>query len=67
METPNTHMHDRSLSWLGTGTSIKSDSVKLALWVQNSLNKMMQLCKYFPNVNKMIIHKLQNHNLQASS
>lgn len=28
---PSTHIHDRSLSF-----SIKSDSVKLFLWVQNS-------------------------------
>ena len=25
IETPNTQAHDRSLPWLGTGTSIKSD------------------------------------------
>ena len=25
-------MHDRSLSWLGTGTSIISGGVKLVLW-----------------------------------
>ena len=24
MDTPNTEMHDRSLSWLDTGTSMKS-------------------------------------------
>ena len=34
--TPKTHIHDRSLSWLGTGTSIKSGGVKLVLWAQNS-------------------------------
>jgi hypothetical protein len=28
-------MHDRSLSWLVTGTSIKSGGVKLVLWVYN--------------------------------
>jgi len=27
----NTHIHDRSLSWLSTGTSINSDKVKLVL------------------------------------
>jgi hypothetical protein len=26
-----THIHDRSLSWIGTGTSIKSGGVKLVL------------------------------------
>jgi hypothetical protein len=25
LDTPNTQIHDQSLSWLGTGTSIKSD------------------------------------------
>ena len=29
-----TQIYDRSLSWLGTGTSIKSGGVKLVLWVQ---------------------------------
>jgi len=29
IETPNTQMHDRSISWLGTGTSIKTGGVKL--------------------------------------
>jgi hypothetical protein len=28
IDTPNTHMYDRSLSRLGTGTSLKSGSVK---------------------------------------
>ena len=27
IDTPNTHIHDRSLPWLGTGTSIKSGGV----------------------------------------
>jgi len=29
INTSNTHIHDRSLSWLSTGTSIKSGWVKL--------------------------------------
>jgi hypothetical protein len=29
--TLNKHIHDRSLSWLGTGTSIKSGGVKIVL------------------------------------
>ena len=29
IDTPNTQIHDRSLSWLGTGTPIKSGGVKL--------------------------------------
>jgi hypothetical protein len=27
IDTPNKQIHDRSLSWLGTGTSIKSGDV----------------------------------------
>ena len=27
IDTPNTHIHDCSLSWLGTGTSIKNNGV----------------------------------------
>jgi hypothetical protein len=34
IHTPNTQIHDRSLSWLGTGNLIKSDGVKLVLWAQ---------------------------------
>jgi len=32
IDTPCTQIHDGSLSWLDTGTSIKSDGVKLVLW-----------------------------------
>jgi len=32
MDTINTQIHDSSLSWVGTGISIKSDGVKLLLW-----------------------------------
>ena len=32
IDTSNTQIHDRSLSWLGTGTSVKSGGVKLVLW-----------------------------------
>jgi len=35
IDTTNTQIHDRSLSWLGTDTSIKTGEVKLVLWVQN--------------------------------
>jgi hypothetical protein len=34
IDTPNTYIHDYSLSWLGTGTSIKSGRVKPVLWAQ---------------------------------
>ena len=33
-DTSNTPTHDRSLSWLDTGTSIKGGRVKLVLWAQ---------------------------------
>ena len=40
IDTPTQHIHDRSLSWLRTGTSIrKSDEVKLVVWVQTQRRK----------------------------
>ena len=46
IDTPSTQIHDPSLSWLGTGTLIKSGRVKLVLQAQTSLfSEMMQLCK----------------------
>ena len=36
IDTRNTQIHELSLSWFGTGTSIKSGSVKLILWTQIS-------------------------------
>jgi len=35
--TPNTQIHDCSLSWLSTGTSIKSDGVKIVLWDKGTI------------------------------
>jgi hypothetical protein len=32
IDTPNTQIHDRLLSWLGTGTSVKCGWVQLVLW-----------------------------------
>jgi len=34
IDTPNTQIHDRSLPWLGRGTSIKSGGAKLVLCAQ---------------------------------
>jgi hypothetical protein len=34
--TAKTHTHDRSLSWLGKDTSIKSCGVRLVLWTLTS-------------------------------
>lgn len=36
---PSTQIHDRSLSWLGTGISRKSGGVKLVSWTQTQNNK----------------------------
>ena len=39
LDTPSTHIHDRSLSWLGTGMSIKSDGVsKIIILSLTSIN-----------------------------
>jgi hypothetical protein len=47
-------IHDFSHSWLGTDTSVKSDSVKLVLWAQTSLlNVMMWSYKWFLHVREM--------------
>jgi hypothetical protein len=32
IDIPNTQIHDNSLSWLGTGTSIANEGVKLVAW-----------------------------------
>ena len=41
-----THIHDRSVFYFGTGTSIKSSNVKLVLYVQTSpVREMMRSCK----------------------
>jgi hypothetical protein len=46
IDTPNTQIHDRSRSWLGTGTLIKGDGVKLVLWDKPSpLSEMIRSCK----------------------
>jgi len=36
IDTPNIKIHDRSFSWLGTGTSIKDGGVKLVWWTQTN-------------------------------
>jgi len=49
MDTPNTQIHDRLLSCLGTGISIKSCGVRLVLWDQtSSLSEIMRSCNCFP-------------------
>ena len=34
IDTPNTQIYDRTLSWLGAGTSMKSGGLKVVLWTQ---------------------------------
>jgi len=41
MDTPNTDIQDRSLSWHGTGNSMKSDNrVNFVLWAQTLTHKL---------------------------
>ena len=52
--TSNPQIHDISLSWFGTGTSIKSEGIKLVLWFQTTIHsEMMWACKHFTHVSKM--------------
>ena len=39
VDNHNIQIHDHSISWLGTGTSIKSGGVKLVLFVISSLKR----------------------------
>jgi hypothetical protein len=49
-------IHDRSLSRLGTDTSIKDGGVKLVLLAKiSSLSEIMLLCQCFPHVCKSIV------------
>jgi hypothetical protein len=48
IDTINTHIHDCSFSWFGTGTSVESGWVKLVLWAQISpFSEMMWSLKTF--------------------
>ena len=50
----NTHIESHPLSWLGTGTSMKSDEVKLVLCAPTyTLSEKMLSCKCFPHVSTM--------------
>jgi hypothetical protein len=54
IDTPHTQIHDRSFSWLDTGTSIRSGVVRLVLLAQNSpLSEMMRSCKCVPYESKI--------------
>jgi hypothetical protein len=37
---PVTHIYDHLFSWLGTGTSLKSDESKLVLWAHAFIYQM---------------------------
>jgi len=54
IDTPDTQIHDCSLSCLFTSASIKPGGVKLVVWAQTSLlNEMMWSCKCFRHGSKM--------------
>jgi hypothetical protein len=60
IDTPN--IHDRTISWLGRGTSMKNDGAKLILWVQTSLrNKTVYMAIKYSN--KMSFKYFKNSNL----
>jgi len=60
IDTPSTR-HDHWISWLGTGTSIKSGGAKIILWVKVPLlSKRTRSCKCFPHVSKMNISSQYN-------
>jgi hypothetical protein len=51
MDTPNIQIYDCSLSWLGTGTSIKSGRIRLVLLAEiSTLSEMMWSRNCFPHV-----------------
>ena len=45
VDTPNTQIHDRSLSWLVIGSSVKSENIYFP-----DLIEMKWPCKYFSHV-----------------
>ena len=57
------HLHDRSLSWLGTDISMQSGRVKPVLWVQASpLSEMMHSYKCSPLVDEIPTLKYNREN-----
>ena len=48
-DTPNTQIHNRPLSWLGTDTSVKSDGVIVVLLAQNLSSCKAQKNENFEN------------------
>lgn len=58
--TPNTQIHEHSLSWLGTVTSIKVAGF-IKFDGTKPVSEIMPSCKYLPHVSKynIVIQKLQ--------
>jgi hypothetical protein len=59
----NTQIHDRSLSWLGTCTSIKSIRVKLVLWDETS--PLVKLGQIFVGFTQKICGRLACHDINV--
>ena len=57
--TTNSHIHDHSLSWISTGTSIKSDRVKLVLCTQPLLCSVWG----YPMSLRLTVFKLTNNGI----
>ena len=54
IDTHSTDIHDRALSGLGRGTSIKSDGVKRVAWTNTShCSEMMLSCKCFKHISNI--------------
>jgi len=45
IDNPNAYINDRSISRLGTGTSIESSGFKLVLWVYSNVQCILFLYK----------------------
>jgi hypothetical protein len=72
IDTHSAHVHDRSLSWLGKNSLIKSSRVsRLVICVQTSLSSIMGSCKCFGHITDHIqfrvetINDLQNITLKT--
>ena len=63
IDTSNTQIHDRSLSWLGTCTSIKSIRVKLVLWDETS--PLVKLGQIFVGFTQKICGRLACHDINV--
>jgi len=64
VDTPNTHIHNRSLPLVGKSTSIKSGEVKLVLWakIRSRKSKKDKQCN-----GQKKTHKEANNHLQLNT